>query len=273
VSTTLLAVPEKIKAVVAVAGDVRETAADLVIEGREDAAFAMQLAGEWKAHYKTLESERKRALAEIKVVSDRLKGFYDPPMEALEAAAKLATVKVGNWQQEQRRLAAIEEARAREAAEAERRRIEEAREAEAREAEARANSAMEQAEQAFATGDEEQGEAMAQQAAAAEQTAMAVRDVSRLEQTVVMESVGTIKAEAVAGLALRKTWAVEAVDGDENKALAMLVAAVASDQRLLAYLSIDWVAVRKECTAKAPKGMFDVPGFVAILKETAVNRA
>jgi hypothetical protein len=273
VSTNLPAVPENIKAVVAVAADVRETAADLVIEGQADATFAMQLAGEWKGHYKALEKERKQALAEIKVVSDRLKGFYDPPMEALEAAAKLATVKVGNWQQEQRRLAAIEEARAREAAEAERRRIEAIREAEAMEADARANAAMAQAEEAFATGNEEQGEAMVEQAAAAEQTAMAVRDVSRLEQTVVMESVATIKAESVAGLTLRKTWSVEPVDGDENKALATLVAAAAGDPKLLAYLQIDWVSVRKECTAKAPKGMFDVPGCVAIQKETAVNRA
>lgn len=272
-TTTMPAVPEKTKQLVALAVDVRDTANDLVIEGQQDAAFAMQLAGEWKSHHKAIEKERKAALAEVKAVSDRLKGFYDPPMEAFETAARIATNKVGMYQQDQRRLAELAAARAREEAEAQRRKIEAQREAEAREAEQRANEAMAKAEEAMVAGDQEQADALVEQASAAEQTAMATRDVSRLEQTAVVESVATIKAEAVTGLALRKTWSVEPVDGDENKALATLVAAAANDPRLLAYLSIDWVAVRKECTAKAPKGMFDVPGCVVIEKTTAVNRA
>lgn len=254
----------------------------IVISNSAEYAVAAGALANIKGRWQTVEEQRVALKAPSLEGGRRVDAFFAPPLQALSEAEEVVKAKLDVYDKEQKRLAAVEQARLDDLARKER----EKREAEAREtqrvadekaatarreAEAQrraAEEALQAAEEAKRAGD----------AAAAAIAAKAAQDATRAAQKLDTKAATTeqrgaerveflsqqaasivaptvqIDIPKVAGLSTRKAYKAKVTD------LLALVKAIAEGRAPLAYVMANEPVLNK--MASALKEQMDIPGVV-----------
>lgn len=222
----------------------------MTISTNEDYIAAATMLADAKGQFKAVDKQREELKAPSLEACRRVDAFFQPPLNFLRQAESLLKGKITDYDREQERLRAAEQARLDEIARQERlrreaeareaaRRTQEAADAARREAEARRQAeeaARREAEEARARGDREAAAAAEKVAQQAAKEANKFDSKAERAESAGAEKVATLQAEAasvvapiiqrappkIAGLSMRETWKFEITDASKiNRAFLM----------------------------------------------------
>ncbi len=218
-----------------------------------------------KAKSKELNDKR---VAITKPLDDAKKAVMDlfrKPVEILSQAELVLKNSIVNYQEEQARIARLEQQKQAEAQRIER----EALEAKARAAEEAARKEAEElqrkANEAAKNGNEAEAQKMAEQAQLAFQTGQAQANVIAQEASAMNAPVTVAAPSKVSGISMRETWKAEVTDKEA------LVKFIATNPHLLNLVDVNNSAVNQ--MAKAMKGNLNIPGVRAYAEKSVAARA
>jgi hypothetical protein len=266
-----------------------ELASVIKIDGPEMYELAADQLKDVKSLAKRLDDERKAITGPLDQAKKAVMDLFRAPVEFCEKAERTIKQSMLTYDDEQRRLQAEAERKAREAEEAERRRIaEEARrkaEAEAaevrRQAEERAaverKEAAERAAQAKARGDAEAAERAEREGKLRETQLREQAEREAAMRSAEIEAAAQQESEQVAvyaapaevvkadGVSYRDNWKAEVISVE-----AVIAAAMAGDQMARSLLAVDTKAMTAQ--AKALKERFKVPGIRVFNDRTVASK-
>ncbi len=218
-----------------------------------------------KAKSKELSEKRVGITKPLDEAKKAVMDLFRRPIEILDQAERVLKNSIVNYQEEQARLARVEQQKREEAQRIER----EALEAKAKAAEEAALKEAEElqrkANEAAQKGNAEEAQKIAEQAQLAFQTGQAQANVIAQEASAMNAPVAVAAPAKVVGISTREVWKAEVTDKEA------LIKYIAANPACLNLVDINTSAVNQ--MAKAMKGNLNIPGLRAYSEKSVAARA
>lgn len=209
-----------------------------------------------------------KRVAITKPLDDAKKAVMDlfrQPTEILNQAELVLKNSIVNYQEDQARIARLEQQKQEEAQRIERQALQAKAQAAEEASRKEAEELQRQANEAAKNGNEEEAQKMAEQALIKFQTGQAQANVIAMEASAMSAPVRVTAPAKVSGISMRETWKAEVTDK------AALVKFIAENLHLLNLVDVNTSAVNQ--MAKAMKGNLNIPGIRAYAEKSVAARA